>query len=142
MTPLIKGISRVLQKLLKDFNGATIFSFIMPFSLVSSKSLAGSLNTLESAMGFFLANLYDIAINLQLFLRNYHCILLNYTSAYQHRDLVHYCMYYHINLRSSEIFSLFSGGIHLSLRISFSLSLVSELFCGEFIEVFVILSAI
>ena len=58
-------------------------------------------------------------------------------------------LYYYINLRSSMIFCLFSGDIYLSLGItlsnlifSASLSTVSELFCGEVLETFVILSAI
>ena len=58
-------------------------------------------------------------------------------------------LYYYINLRSLRIFCLFSGDIYLSFGItlsnlifSASLSTVSELFCGEVFETFVILSAI
>ena len=49
-----------------------------------------------------------------------------------------YYMYYYINLISSTIFYLFSEDIHLSLSIS---SFVFELFGGEVLETFVILSA-
>ena len=53
-------------------------------------------------------------------------------------------LYYYINLRSSIIFCLFSGGTYLSLGTSlsnpiFSVSFVtvSELICGEVFETFV-----
>ena len=56
---------------------------------------------------------------------------------------------YYNNLRSSIIFCHFSGSIYLFLGISLSnpiisasFSIVSELFCGEVFEAFVILSAI
>ena len=51
---------------------------------------------------------------------------------------------YYINIRSSIIFCISSGYIYLSLSIylSFSFVNVSELFCGEIFETFVILSAI
>ena len=53
-------------------------------------------------------------------------------------------LYYYINLRSSIIFCLSSEDIYLSLDISLSCSfvLVSELFCSELLETFVILLAI
>ena len=58
-------------------------------------------------------------------------------------------LYYNINLRSSIIFCLFSGGIYLSLGISLSCSIffasfvtVFKLFYVEVLETFVILSAI
>ena len=74
-------------------------------------------------------------------------------------DFVHYLksllffdislLYYYITLRSSIIFCLFSGDIYLSLGISLSRPIfyasfvtISELFCGEVLETFVILSAI
>ena len=45
-------------------------------------------------------------------------------------------LYYHINLRSSIVFCLSSGGIYLSLGIFLSCSFltVSQLFCCEFLE--------
>ena len=56
-------------------------------------------------------------------------------------------LYYYINLKSSIIFCIFSGDIHLSLAIylsvpifSFSFVNISELLCGKFLETFVILS--
>ena len=50
-------------------------------------------------------------------------------------------IYYYINLRSSIISCLSSGDIYLSLAISLSYSLVtvSELFCSEVFDIFVIL---
>ena len=69
-------------------------------------------------------------------------------------DLVHYLtnllffdiplLYYYINLISSVILCLSSGDIYLSLGISLSYSfvIVSELFCGELLETFVVLVAI
>ena len=51
-------------------------------------------------------------------------------------------LYYYINLRSSIIFCLFSEDVYLSLGISVSLSIVSEVFCGKSFEVLVILLAI
>ena len=50
---LIKGISRVLQKLLKYFNGTAISAFIIPFSLVLTKNLDLNLSELESIMRSF-----------------------------------------------------------------------------------------
>ena len=53
-------------------------------------------------------------------------------------------LYYYINLISSIIFCLSSGNMHLFLGFSWSCSfvIVSELFCGELLETFVILSSI
>ena len=53
-------------------------------------------------------------------------------------------LYYYINLRSSIIFCFSSGDTYLSLSISLSYSFVtvSELFCCNTFEIFVILSAI
>ena len=49
-------------------------------------------------------------------------------------------LYYYINLRSSIIFCFSSGNIYLSLSCLFVI--VSELFCGNLLETFVILLAI
>ena len=58
-------------------------------------------------------------------------------------------LHYHINLRSSIIFCLFSGDIDFFLGISLSnhvfsasRSSVHELFCGEVLKTFAVLSAI
>ena len=48
--------------------------------------------------------------------------------------------YYYINLRSLII--LFSGDMYLSLGIYVLISIVSEVFCDEFFEAFIILLAI
>ena len=48
-------------------------------------------------------------------------------------------LYYYINVRSSIIFYLFCGDIYVCLGISVLLSTISELFCAQFLESFVIL---
>ena len=57
-------------------------------------------------------------------------------------DIPLLCLY--INLRSSIFFCLSSGDVYLSIGISLSCSfvIVSELFCSELLETFVILSTI
>ena len=50
--------------------------------------------------------------------------------------------HYYISLRSSIIFCYLSRDIYLSVGISFSLSTVSEVSCGEFLEAFLISFAI
>ena len=59
ISQLIKVISRVLQKLLKYFNGTAIFAFIIPALLVLSKNF--DLNVIDSdfvitLFGSFLPN--------------------------------------------------------------------------------------
>ena len=59
ISQLIKVISRVLQKLLKYFNGIAIFAFIIPALLVLSKNF--DLNVIDSdfvitLFGSFLPN--------------------------------------------------------------------------------------
>ena len=44
ISQLIKGISRVLQKLVKYFNGTAIFAFMIPALLVLSNNLDLNLN--------------------------------------------------------------------------------------------------
>ena len=51
-------------------------------------------------------------------------------------------LYHYINIRSLVIFWLFSGDIYFSTGISVSNITVSELFGGEILQMFVILSAI
>ena len=63
--------------------------------------------------------------------------------VYYLRDLLFFdisLLYYHINLRSSIILCLFSEDIYFFWYFFFTS--VSELFCGEVLEIFVILSAI
>ena len=50
ISQLIKGISRVLQKLLSYFNGTAIFAFILPALLVLFKNFDLNLNDLESVI--------------------------------------------------------------------------------------------
>ena len=47
------GISRVLQKLLKYFNGTAIFAFIIPALLVLSKNFDLNLDDSESIIILF-----------------------------------------------------------------------------------------
>ena len=80
-SPLIKGISRVLQKLLKYFNGTIIStSFSLPSLGVFPVIFILDLNDSESAKLSFGSSLY-IATKFQMFLHNYLYILLNYTLA-------------------------------------------------------------
>ena len=58
------------------------------------------LNNSESAE-LALAYLCNTAINFQMFLNNFHCILLNYTSALQHLNLLHYLFVYCLSLMQS-----------------------------------------
>ena len=71
------------------FNGTAISAFIVPGSLVLAENLDLNLNELESVTAF-LAHLYGIVMNLQLLLSNYHCILVSYTLAVQHEDVLHH----------------------------------------------------
>ena len=59
ISQLINDISRVLQKILKCFNGTAFSSFIMAALLVLRKILI------------------EIVINFWMFLSNYNCIILN-----------------------------------------------------------------
>ena len=52
ISQLTKIISRVLQKLLKYFNGTATSVFIIPQLSVLAQNLALNLNKLESVMGF------------------------------------------------------------------------------------------
>ena len=92
---LINGISRVLQKLCSYFNGtATSTFFVLPLSGVFPVILILDLNDLDSVI-YYLAHLYNIPINVLMFLNNYQCILLNYTLASQHLYLLHYLFEYY-----------------------------------------------
>ena len=78
---LINGISRVLQNLLKYFNGTIIStSFVLPSAGVFPVIFILDLNDLESVKLSF-AHLCNTAINFQMFFSNYHYILLNYKLA-------------------------------------------------------------
>ena len=92
ISQLIKDISRALQKSLTNFNGTAIFAFIISLLLVFTKNLALNLNALELVSK--LIHLCDVDINFQLFMNNYHYVLLNYTLALQYRDLLHYQLAY------------------------------------------------
>ena len=53
ISQLIKDNLRVFKKLLKYFNGTTIYTFIIPCSFVFAKNLDLNLCGLGSVMGFF-----------------------------------------------------------------------------------------
>ena len=88
---LIKGISKVLQKLFKYFNGAIISTpsilHLFPvrpviFAVKLNESVAlAPLNSTIKTLLFTAVCLYNIAINFYMFLNNYHYILWNYTLA-------------------------------------------------------------
>ena len=52
ISQLIRGISRVLQKLLKSFDGTVITAPVMPSLLVLFNNLDLSLNASESPIGY------------------------------------------------------------------------------------------
>ena len=52
ISQLIRDISRVLQKLLKSFDGTVITAPVMPSLLVLSNNLDLSLNASESPIGY------------------------------------------------------------------------------------------
>ena len=81
---LIKGISRVIQKLLTYFNGTATFASIIPVVLLLFMNLALNLNDSDSDIGFSRASPQNQIIR---FLNNCHYVLLNYTLASQHQDL-------------------------------------------------------
>ena len=84
---LINSISRVLQKLLKYFNGAIIStSFSLPSSGVFPVIFILDLNDPKSVKLSF-GYLCNIATNFQIFLHNYPYILLNCTLALQYQCL-------------------------------------------------------
>ena len=83
---LIKDNSRVFQKLLKYFNGTTISTSVLPlaavlpfiFGLILNQALLSAAEKLVIAPASVKAcHLYNIAINLLMFLNNYCHILLN-----------------------------------------------------------------
>ena len=105
ISQLIKGTWRVLQKLLRHFNGTIISTFSVPLfpawsfffivlnELVSVLSSLKSLILLSSVKPVYF---YNIAIKFHLFLKNYHYILLNYTlkllHQYHEHHLIAYCL--------------------------------------------------
>ena len=84
---LINGISRVLQKLLKYFNGTIIStSFSLPPAGFFPVIFILDLNDSESVKISF-GHLCNVTTNFQMFLHNYRYILLNYTLALQYQCL-------------------------------------------------------
>ena len=92
---LINSISRVLQKLLKYFNGAVIStSFIFPPAGVFSVMFTLDLRNSESSV-YHLPHLCNIAINLQMILNNYQYILSSYTLTLLYQFLWNYLFLYY-----------------------------------------------
>ena len=87
ITQFMKG-KRVTQKLLNYFNGAAIFTSIVPALLVLPNNFYLNLNDSNSAI----AALPKGATNFHMMLNNYHFILLNHTVPLQHEDLLHYLL--------------------------------------------------
>ena len=82
ISQLINGISKVLQKFHKYFNGTVIStSSVLLSGGVFPVIFILDLNDLESVKFYYLAHLCIIVINFEMFLNNYHYILLNYTLA-------------------------------------------------------------
>ena len=94
ISKLIRGISKVLQKLLNYFNGKTIStSFVLPAAGVSPIILVLNLNDSGSVI---LDHLYGAAINFLIFLQNYCCTVSDYTSTSRHPDFLHYLLEYYL----------------------------------------------
>ena len=88
ISQLINDVSRVLQELLKYFNGTTILmAFVSSFPVepvifclyLNEALLPGHYQ--DSKRDLKLFDLYSITINFLMFLDNYHHITLNYTLA-------------------------------------------------------------
>ena len=92
ISQLIKGISRVLQKLLKYFSDNAISTFfLLPAAGVLPVVLALNLNDSESGVLLFyhLNHLYSTTINLLILLHNHRCTLVDYIFALQHPGFFH-----------------------------------------------------
>ena len=98
ISQLIKDISRVLQILLKYFNGTAISTFIILALLILSNILDLNLNYSDSIIpALFNGGLFlQIDLNLQMFLNNYDYTLSNYTLLLQHQHLSHYFIVWYL----------------------------------------------
>ena len=87
---LINGISRVLQRLLKYFNGtATLTTFVLRGAGGFPVILILYLNHSDCVI-LRLDHICNIATNFLMFCNNYHYILLNYTLASQDLYILRY----------------------------------------------------
>ena len=94
ISQLIKGISKVIQKLfIKYFNGTAILAFFVfqaaGFPVISVLYLNVSDCVIDN-----LNHLCNIAINFQMFPNNHHYTQLNYTLALQHWHWNYYNLHY------------------------------------------------
>ena len=98
ISQLIKDISRVLQNLLKYFNGTAIFTFIILALSILSNILDLNLNHSDSIIPalFNGGSFLQIHLNFQMFLNNYGYILSNYTLPLQHQHLSHYFIVWYL----------------------------------------------
>ena len=100
ISQLINGISRILQKLLRFFNGTAISTFfdstsgVFPF-------FKFWIWMIQNFLYYHLIHLYNIAINFLMFLNNYHYIQLDYTFALQHLYLLQFIWVLFISLTQS-----------------------------------------
>ena len=91
----IEDISRVLQELLKYFNGTAIStSYVLPSAgiLPVIPTLNLNLNLTQNLLCYHLEYLCGTAIIILMFLHDYHTPLLDYTLASQHLDTLHYLL--------------------------------------------------
>ena len=100
ISQLVKDISRVLQKLLKYFNGTAILTFFILsssgdfpviFCLNLNKSQLPEKSAIFPSLSK-LAHFCNIGKNFQMISDNYHHILLNYTPTSQNPELLHYLL--------------------------------------------------
>ena len=87
ISQLIKSIWRVLQKLLRYFNGtilSTFFVSLLPVWPVIFSSLISALPV----------HLYNVVIKFQMFFNSFHYILLNYTLELLHQYFEHHLFAY------------------------------------------------
>ena len=92
ISQLIKGISRVLQKLLKYFSDNAISTFfLLPAAGILPVVLALNLNDSESVvlLCYHLNHLYSTTINLLMLLHNHRRTLVDYIFALQHAGFFH-----------------------------------------------------
>ena len=96
ISQFISGISRVLQKLPKCFDGTAISAFfVLPSAGIFPINFFVDLNDSESVK-IDAAYLCNIAINFQVFLNNYHYMLSHYMLALQDPNILHYLLGYYL----------------------------------------------
>ena len=92
VSQLIKGISRVLQKLLKYFNGTAISTSFALSAAEFFPLFIPWIWMIQKVLKYHFSHRSSIVVNFQIFWNNYRYIVLNYTPASQHLDLLHYLL--------------------------------------------------